>query len=95
MDSLLLTKFSAWRYESEHRCFCRLDQSIQENGLYFKPFSPTLKLAEVIVGSQSTITRAVLVDALGDQNSNVTSFKVRPAFGTFSVIKNRNAALWK
>lgn len=95
VDGLLLTKFSAWRYESEYRCFCRLGESIHENGLYFEPFSPTLKLAEVIVGDQSTITRAELADALGNQNSNVAAFKARPAFGTFSVVKNRNAALWK
>ena len=95
VDSLLLTKFSAWRYESEYRCFCRLDESIHENGLHFEPFSQTLKLAEIIVGDQSTITRAELAAALGDQQSNVTAFKARPAFGSFSVVKNRNSALWK
>lgn len=92
---LLLTKFSAWRYESEYRCFYRLGESIHEKGLYFEPFSSILKLAEVIVGDQSTITRAELADALGDLNSNLPTFKARPAFGTFSVVKNRNAALWK
>jgi hypothetical protein len=95
VDSLLLTKFSAWRYESEYRCFYRLDESIHENGLYFEPFSPTLKLAEIIVGDQSTITRAELAAALSDQQPNVTAIKARPAFGSFSVVKNRNSALWK
>lgn len=95
LDRLLLTKFSAWRYESEYRCFCRLKESIHENGLYFERFSPTLKLAEVIIGDQSTIDRTELNEALGDQRSHVTAFKARPAFGTFSVVKNRNSALWK
>jgi hypothetical protein len=95
MDGLLLTKFSAWRYESEYRRFCRLDESIHENGIYFEPFSPNLKLAEVIVGDQSTITRTELAAALGDQASKVTAFKARPAFGTFSVVRNRDATLWK
>lgn len=95
LDNLLLTKFSAWRYESEYRCFCRLDESMHENGLYFEPFSPTLKLAEVIVGDQSTVSRAELAAALGEEQTCTTSFKARPAFGTFSVVKNRNAALWK
>lgn len=93
MDKLLLTKYSAWRYESEYRCFCRLHESAQEDGLYFEPFSPTLKLAKVVVGDQSSITRAALADALGDQSPNVTTFKARPAFGKFSVVRNRDAAL--
>jgi hypothetical protein len=95
VESLLLTKFSAWRYESEYRCFCRLDQSTLENGLYFEPFSATLKLAEIIVGDQSTITRAELAAAIGDQHPHVTTFKARPAFRTFSVVRNRDGALWK
>ena len=95
MDGLLLIKFSAWRYESEYRCFCRLDESIHANGIYFEPFSPNLKLAGVIVGYQSTITRAELAAALGDQASKVVAFKARPAFGTFSVVKNRDVTLWK
>lgn len=92
---LLLTKFTAWRYESEYRCFCRLEDSIREGDLYFEPFSDTLKLAEVIVGDQATIARAELAVALGDLQASVLSFKARPAFGTFTVVKNRNGALWK
>lgn len=95
VNALLLTKFSAWRYESEYRCFCSLGESVKENGLYFEKFSPDLKLAEIIVGDQSTISRSQLADALGDQSSNVTTFKARQAFGTFSVVKNRNPTLWK
>lgn len=55
VDTLLLTKFSAWRYESEYRCFCRLDESIHENGLYFERFSLTLKLAEVRISDSHVI----------------------------------------
>ncbi|MGM5053297.1 DUF2971 domain-containing protein [Rhizobium sp. 814_E9_N1_1] len=95
LDSLLLTKFSAWRYESEYRCFCRLGENIHDNGLYFEPFSPTLKLVEVIIGDQATITRAELAVALGDRVPQIASFKARPAFGTFSVVRNRDAKLWK
>ena len=95
VDRLLLTKFSAWQYESEYRCFCRLDDSIQENGLYFEPFSETLRLAEVIIGSQSTITRAELATGLGDLESQVTSFKAMPAHNSFSIVQNHDAIQWK
>jgi hypothetical protein len=95
VDGLLLTKFSAWRYETEFRCFCPLNQNIHEDGLYFEPFSADLKLAEVIVGAASTITRSELAVALGSENGHVETFKARPAFGSFSVVRNRNKALWK
>tara|TARA_R110000772_G_scaffold4496_6_gene16002 strand:+ start:1784 stop:2503 length:720 start_codon:yes stop_codon:yes gene_type:complete len=93
--SLLLTKFDAWQYESEFRYFCHLDEGNQRNGLYFEPFSVTLKLVEVIVGSESRITRNELSEALCGQHPNVSSFKARPAFGAFMVIENRNKAHWK
>lgn len=95
VNNLLLTKFSAWRYESEYRYFCRLDESINEGGLYFRPLSPFLKLAQVIVGERATVTRIELASALGDQYSGITSFKARSAFGTFSVVRNRDATSWK
>jgi hypothetical protein len=94
VDDLLLTKFSAWRYESEHRCFCRLADSIEKDGLYFEPFSKVLVLAEVIVGCRSTVTRSDLALVLRSEHAHVESFKARPAFGTFSVVRNRNERLW-
>lgn len=94
LDGLLLTKFTAWKYETEYRCFCRLADSIKENDLFFEPFSDTLHPTEVIVGDRSTVTRAELATALGRDLAHVTSFKARPAFGTFSVVRNRNEKLW-
>lgn len=94
LNVLLLTKFAAWKYEAEFRCFCRLVDSVQENGMYFEPFSDTLRPAEVIVGDRSSITRAELAKALGHDLVHVTSFKARPAFGTFEVVRNENERLW-
>lgn len=94
-DKLLLTKFTAWRYESEYRCFCPLSESINEDGLYFKPFSTHLKLAQVIVGARSKITRTKLAAALGAEHSHVAYFKAQPAFGTFLVVRNCNNSLWQ
>lgn len=95
VDSLLIAKFSAWRYESEYRYFSVLNNCICIDGLYFNSFSPHFKLAQVIVGANSTVTRAELAAALGDQKTHVTTFKARPAFGTFSVVRNRDDALWQ
>lgn len=95
LDELLLTKFSSWRYESEYRCFCDLKTSVSEGDLFFEKFSDTFRLAEVIVGDRAAITREELRNALGDQSTHVTSFKARAAFGSFTVVRNRKAALWK
>ncbi|WP_419695437.1 DUF2971 domain-containing protein [Mesorhizobium muleiense] len=94
VEALLLTKFRAWSYETEQRCFCRLKHSIQENGLYFEPLSKIGTLAEVIVGDRSTISRDDLAQVLGNEFSKVKTFKARPAFGTFTVVRNRDSRLW-
>jgi hypothetical protein len=94
VDDVLLTKFTAWRYEAEYRCFCPLADGIRDGDLYFEPFSETLRLSQVIVGDLATISRAQLADALGDQAMSVDTFKARPAFGSFKVVKNLNGKLW-
>lgn len=58
VDDLLLTKFTAWRYESEFRCISLLARSVRDGDLYFEPFSAELKLADVIIGDRSTVSRA-------------------------------------
>lgn len=92
---MLLTKFTAWRYESEYRCFCPLANSVRDGELYFKPYSETLRLAEVIVGDLSKFSRGELADALGSQAAVVETFKARPGFGSFKVVKNLNRGLWR
>lgn len=94
LEAVLLTKFTAWRYESEYRCFCRLADAVQDGGLYFEPFSETLRLGQVIVGDAATVSRAELADALGDEAQRVETFKARAAFGSFEVVRNLNSRLW-
>ncbi len=94
LEHVLLSKFEAWSYESEHRCFCRLADCIREGPLYFERFSETLQLRQVIVGDLATVSRAELAAALGPQAPAVETFKARPAFGSFDVVQNRDAKLW-
>lgn len=93
-DSLFY-KFSAWKYEKEYRLICRKYQISSENGLFFQPFGSDLDLKEVIVGCDSKITRADIHAALGDKIKQVEIFKVRPAFRSFKLVKNKNTSLWK
>lgn len=92
MKKLLLTKFDHWRYEEEYRAYVSLEDEI--DGHYYADFSENLILKEVIVGDQSRITRAKILSALGDLAVGVEVFKARPAFKSFEVVLQKNAALW-
>lgn len=94
MGKVLSTKFSHWKYEKEYRLFVNLDQVEEENGLYFNRFSEDLKLTNVIVGCNSTLSRKDIHKALGQLSDKVEISKCRPAFKTFSIVKNKNERLW-
>jgi hypothetical protein len=94
MLQVLATKFSHWRYENEHRLFVRLKEK-DKKGLYFVGFCKQLALREVIVGHNSTISRAELTRALGDMACDVKVYKARLAFRTFRVVRQRSGERWK
>ena len=95
MLQMLTTKFSHWRYENEYRLFVRLKTKDKKTGHYFFRFSDRVALREVIVGTNSTITRDELRRALGDMAAKVEVHKARLAFRTFQVVKQRQEKLWK
>lgn len=94
MLDLLYTKFDGWEYESEYRLFCRLEHRDPVSDFYFSSFSEELKLAQVIVGERSSVTRDRLADVLGDRASTVTSFKARAGFKRFEVVRNKSKKAW-
>ena len=91
---VIATKFHHWQYESEVRMFSPLENCISENGLYFEAFSSELALWEVIVGPRSKVSRKEVDLAIGDYGNVVEKFRARLAFKTFSVVRNKNEALW-
>jgi hypothetical protein len=88
----LFTKYSHWRYEKEMRAMAHLDK--RDGQFYFTSFSESLRLACVIVGARSQVTRAMLRQALGDLAPYVETFKARLAFRSFKVVRQRRATLW-
>lgn len=92
---LLSTKYAHWRYEREVRMFMDLAKELKEGDFYFHSFDAEMQLAEVIVGAQSTVTRAQLKQALGALATNVTTLKARLAFRSFNVVQQRQANLWE
>ncbi|OJU08333.1 MAG: hypothetical protein BGN86_13355 [Caulobacterales bacterium 68-7] len=94
MQSLLVTKYSHWRYEQEVRMFVELTDPDPENGLHFEEFSSDLALVEVIVGYKSEITQSDLNAALGSIRSSVTTKKARLSFQTYRVVRQRDPSMW-
>ena len=90
----MFTKYAHWRYENEVRCFVTLEDRDPEKNMYFADFSDSLKLVQVIVGAESKVTREALREALGDLARDVEVFKVRLAFKSFRVVRQRNQKLW-
>lgn len=94
LESVLTTKYSHWRYENEVRVFARLENPDSESGLYFHDFTKDIKLAEVIVGPESKVSRESIRQALGDLAPSIAVFKARLAFKSFGVIRQKKEKLW-
>jgi hypothetical protein len=94
MLRILSTKYSHWRYENEVRCFIRLSEQDASKGVYFCHFSKSLALREVIVGHNSTLSRAKIGEAIGENKSEVSICKARLAFRSFRIVRQRNEKLW-
>lgn len=95
MLRVLATKFSHWRYEDEVRVFVGLQDRDEPSGSYFTDFSSEVALRQVIVGCECPLSRTDIQDALGDLAASVETFKARPAFRTFQVVRNRDEKLWR
>ncbi len=91
---LLSTKFEHWKYENEFRAYLDLQDEPDSKGFYYAEFSNDLKLAQVIAGACSDVSRAELARALGALSQKVEVFNARPAFKTFKVVRNQNESLW-
>lgn len=93
-SDLLFTKYSGWRYEAEYRAKLKLSDETYEktSGNFYTPFDKDLRLAQVIVGSASTIERKEVVKAVGQDE--VSIIKARPAFRSFKVVTQRSDPNW-
>jgi hypothetical protein len=90
----LAVKYAHWKYEGEVRCFTELKDKDPITGFYLADFSDSLRLAQIIVGAQSHVSRAELAEALGSSAEGIRPFKARLAFKSFSIVRNKNHSLW-
>jgi hypothetical protein len=95
MEQQFHIKHSQWRYEKEVRQVFMLESAKKEKDLYFRDFSTIGKLSQVIVGCGSKITRTTLRKSLSAAHADVECFKVRTAFKSYRIVRNKDASLWE
>lgn len=88
-------KYSEWAYEREWRAFISLAETFQHGSFNFVSYTDDMALKKVIVGACSNVDRKQISDALGELAVSVETFKVRPAFQSFKMVRNRQDQLWK
>lgn len=65
------------------------------DGNFYQPFSPDLRLAEVIVGASSMLTRLDVQNLLGDLAEHVTLRQARLAIKpVFEVVIQQDRTRW-
>jgi len=95
MQKFIATKYSHRRYENEWRLWVQLQEKDKKTGHYFLEFSDSLKLAKVVVGAESSVSRKKIDAAIGMHHPNIECFKARAAFGSFRIVRNTDEMLWE
>lgn len=96
MQQQLRIKHSQWRYEREVRRIFLLSDTVSEKDLYFRSFDSIGALSQVIVGCNSDIRPQDLEKSLGpDRSGKVDCFKVRTAFKSYKIVRNKDESLWR
>lgn len=89
IKKVVTTKFKDWEYEHEWRLIEPLENQDAETGLYYLYLSPYFELREIIVGSRCGRSLEDIRQQIYGNTGEITMFKVRPAFGSFSMVRQK------
>lgn len=89
IEQLLLSKYVHWKYENEVRIFVGLDNTTEEHGLYFIPFTDEVQLAEVVVGPLCETPLEQVRQLVNDVAGYAKVTKARLAFTKFAVVTDK------
>lgn len=92
LDKLLITKSSGWSYEEEWRLFSQAREPDPVNGYFYLPFENNIVLREVIVGSCCAAPVGSFKKLLAGLPQSVTIIKARPAFETFTMVRQKQVS---
>lgn len=91
IERLRTFKSKGWEYEREWRQFIPLVSATKEGSLYFVPFCPDLKLAEVILGAECTVSLDPVRALVKEKHPNAITYKARLAYQSFHVVPEMNS----
>jgi hypothetical protein len=86
LEMLLYTKFESWRYEREWRILLELEETASEGPLSFFSFSDRVKLTEVVLGADCTLSIGAVRKLLSIHHPKASSVGTRLAFGSFAIV---------
>ncbi|NMM11663.1 MAG: DUF2971 domain-containing protein [Polaromonas sp.] len=88
LNKVLLTKATSWEYEQEWRVLSQLKTPDPNNGLYYTDWGQQVEVRSVILGHRCTWSTDKVVQLIeGQVTAPVRIWKVRPAFGRFSMVE--------
>jgi Protein of unknown function (DUF2971) len=90
IKQVVTTKFQEWAYEREWRYLSKLEHKDEVTGLHYVDFSPDFELREIITGARCERSLADIRRQVFGNTEGITLFKARAAFGTFSMVRQRD-----
>ena len=88
MKRILATKFTHWSYEDEYRLFVALEPKNIGDFDYYAFSEQRLKLAEILLGCRSSVTRQQVDDAMGKMGQSVNVHKVCESDSDFALVRD-------
>jgi len=91
MEKLVITKFKEWEYEHEWRILCPLEYDLNypRPEYFYEQFTPEFELREVILGARCEQSLKEIQKQIFGVTALVQVKRVRPAFGSFSMVQQK------
>jgi hypothetical protein len=89
IKQVVTTKFEGWSYEREWRYVSKLEHKDEATGFHFVEFSPDFELREIIAGARCERNLTEICQQVFGNTAVISIFKVRAAFGTFSMVRQK------
>ena len=92
LEKVVTTKYVQWAYEEEWRLFAKLEEPDPTNGEYYVNFGPDLALRQIVVGARCPKSVGSFKKLVGDVEQSVEIIKARPAFESFTMVRQKKIA---
>lgn len=89
IKKVVTTKFAEWSYEREWRYIANLEHKDEATGLHYVEFAPDFELREIITGARCDRSLEDIRRQVFGNTGVISVFKVRAAFGSFSMVRQK------